>query len=125
VLLAWGNIIDVFIDRGFGHNFHARTEWDLHFIDRVHALDNQAIADGRIKPTHLLARFQNEPGDCVCPPGMTPQSAVRVLEPVVESAPPSPAPPPPQPQPGRTLRQQVARIPGARRVRGWLRRMGI
>ena len=80
VFLAWGNIIDVFIDRGFGHNFHGRGEWDLRFIDRIHAVDSAAIAEGRIKPTHLLARFQNEPGDCLCPPGMTPHSAVRVVE---------------------------------------------
>lgn len=115
VFLAWGNIIDVFIDRGFGHNFRAKTEWDLHFIDRIHAIDSQAIADGRIKPTHLLARFQNEPGPCVCPPGMTPESAVRVLDSDV---------PPPR-APGQTLRQRVARIPGARRVRGLLRRLGV
>lgn len=112
VFLAWGNIIDVFIDRGFGHNFHARTEWDLHFIDRVHAMDSRAIAEGRIKPTHLLARFQNEPGPCVCPPGMTPEGAVRVLD--ADARPPR-----------RTLRQHVARIPGARRARGWLRRWGL
>ncbi len=77
VFLAWGNIIDVFIDRGFGHNFASRSKWDLHFIDHVHAIDSQAIAEGSIKPTHLLARFQNEPGECVHPTGLTPQQAVR------------------------------------------------
>lgn len=112
VFLAWGNIIDVFIDRGFGHNFHGRTEWDLHFIDRIHAIDSEAIAQGRIKPTHLLGKFQSEPGPCVCPAGMTPQAAVRALD--ADSRPPPP-----------TLRQRVARIPGARRLRGMLRRLGI
>lgn len=103
VFMAWGNIIDVFIDRGFGHNFHQQSEWDLSFIDRVHAIDEQAIAEGRIKPTHLLAKFQNEPGDCVCPPGMTPQGAVRVL-----AAPPSYRP---LPLP-RALKDVLRRVPG-------------
>lgn len=80
VLLAWGNIVDVFIDRGFGHNFHARTEWDLAFIDRVHAVDSGAIAQGRIKPTHLLGKFQMEPGECIHVPGLPPADVVRVPE---------------------------------------------
>ncbi|MCW5882827.1 MAG: class I SAM-dependent methyltransferase [Anaerolineae bacterium] len=96
VFLAWGNIIDVFVDRNFGHNFRAQDEFDLDFIDRVHAIDEQAIADGRITPTHLLGRFQNEAGDCVCPPGMTPRGAVRVPR---EDDPPPPAPPSPPPPP--------------------------
>lgn len=77
VFIAWGNLIDVFTDRGFGHGFHAQTEWDLHFIDRVHAMDARAIADGIIKPTHLLARFQNEPGECRHAPCPAPVDAIR------------------------------------------------
>lgn len=76
--LVWGNIIDVFIDRGLGHNFRTQTEWELHFIDQVHAVDAQAISEGRIKPTHLLGRFQNEPCECVHAPNLSPQKAVRV-----------------------------------------------
>lgn len=112
VFLAWGNIIDVFIDRGFGHHFHGRTEWDLDFIDRIHAIDHQAIMEGRIKPTHLLARFQNELGPCVCPPGMTPLAAVRVPDPTDDI-------------PRQSLRQRLKRIPGARRLRQLLRRFGV
>jgi len=79
VFLAWGNIIDVFIDRGFGHGFHRKTEWDLHFIDQVHALDDAAIMAGRIKPTHLLARFQKGPvAGCSQRPRLSPASCVRV-----------------------------------------------
>lgn len=136
VFLAWGNIIDVFIDRGFGHNFHGRSEWDLRFIDRIHAIDSAAIAEGRITPTHLLARFQNEPGECVCAPGMTPQSAVRAVgaEPPIRAAPAgarAPAPvypvasrprrPRPLPLP-QGLKDALRRVPGLvplyRRLRG-------
>ncbi|GGZ70948.1 hypothetical protein GCM10008101_26640 [Lysobacter xinjiangensis] len=77
VFIAWGNIIDVFIDRGFGHSFHGRTAWDLHFIDRVHELDSAAIAAGHIKPTHLLGRFQSESNACIHVPGLGPADAVR------------------------------------------------
>lgn len=78
VFLAWGNIIDVFIDRGFGHHFHGLSEWDRHFIDRVHEIDSRAIAAGQITPTHVLAKFQNEPGPCISVPGKTAEQAVRV-----------------------------------------------
>lgn len=108
VFLAWGNLIDVFIDRGFGHNFHGQTEWDLRFIDRVHAIDCEALADGTIKPTHLLARLQNEPGECVCPPGMTPHSAVRKTEPEPE---PGPGPGPQDTPPG-LVAKLLGGIPG-------------
>jgi isoprenylcysteine carboxyl methyltransferase (ICMT) family protein YpbQ/SAM-dependent methyltransferase len=75
--LAWGNIIDVFIDRGFGHHFRAREEWELRFIDRVQQADADAIAAGTISPTHLLASFQVAPCECVHLPGMRPQDALR------------------------------------------------
>lgn len=110
VFLAWGNIIDVFIDRGFGHNFHGRTEWDLHFIDRAHALDQQAINEGRIKPTHLLAKYQLQPGHCESAPGLDPSSAVRVPDLLTDP-------------PGRSLLNRIKRIRGMGRVARFLRRM--
>lgn len=57
---AYGNIIDPFIDRSFGHHFHDLTEWDLDFIDRVHARDELAILAGVIKPTHLHAVLRKD-----------------------------------------------------------------
>ena len=39
VFVAFGNIIDPFIDRGFGPNLDPDNEWDRGFIDRVHTLD--------------------------------------------------------------------------------------
>lgn len=55
--IPFGNIVDPFIDRGFGWNFNAEAEWDRDFIDRVHAADVAAIKAGTITPTHLM---------CVC-----------------------------------------------------------
>ena len=53
--VAFGAIIDPFVDRAFGHNFDADAEWDRGFIDRVHSRDNAEILSGRVKPTHMLA----------------------------------------------------------------------
>jgi len=55
LFLAFGNIIDPFIDRSFGHHFDAESAWDREFIDRVHARDEEEIASGRITPTHMMA----------------------------------------------------------------------
>lgn len=76
---AYGNLIDPFIDRGFGPNFDASAEWDRNFIDRVHARDEREMLEGRIKPTHMLATMRADkaavprvwchltPGFCVRP----------------------------------------------------------
>lgn len=53
--VAFGNVIDPFIDRGIGPNFDPASAWDRDFIDRVHAADTEAISAGRIKPTHMIA----------------------------------------------------------------------
>jgi SAM-dependent methyltransferase len=55
LFIAFGNVIDPFVDRGFGHNFNAEREWDRNFIDRVHARDEAEMLAGNIKPTHMLA----------------------------------------------------------------------
>ena len=53
--IAFGNIIDIFLDRCFGPNFDPDNEWDRTFIDRVHALDVDQIESGHVKPTHIMA----------------------------------------------------------------------
>ncbi len=53
--LAFGNVITPFIDRGFGHHFSLDRAEDLDLVDRIHAADEAALAEGRIKPTHMLA----------------------------------------------------------------------
>jgi hypothetical protein len=58
---AFGNVIDVFIDRSFGPNFDVNAEWDARFIDRVHALDVSNLERGTIKPTHMIAAMRKSP----------------------------------------------------------------
>ncbi len=55
VFIGFANVIDPFVDRGFGPNFSADTLWDRDFIDRVHARDEAEMAAGRIKPAHMFA----------------------------------------------------------------------
>ena len=53
--LGFGNVIDPFVDRSFGPNFDPASAWDREFIDQVHRRDEEEIAAGRLKPTHMLA----------------------------------------------------------------------
>jgi SAM-dependent methyltransferase len=78
VFIGFANVIDPFIDRGFGHNFDAEAAWDRAFIDGVHERDTAEIAAGRIKPTHMLAVLCSEgPGDSRYDGGLSPMAAVR------------------------------------------------
>ena len=61
LFVAFGNVIDIFVDRAFGHNFDPASEWDRAFVDRVHALDMAEIESGRLKPTHILAAMTTRP----------------------------------------------------------------
>lgn len=79
--IAFGNVIDPFIDRGFGHHFDETHAFDRYFIDRVHARDEAAMLAGEITPTHMLAVVRNE---VVAAPrhreGLSPEHCVRVAE---------------------------------------------
>ncbi len=55
LFIGWGGIIDVFIDRSFGHNFNPNLDWDRSFIDRIQNRNLQKLIDGRIKPTQMVA----------------------------------------------------------------------
>lgn len=59
--LGFGNLIDVFVDRGFGPNFDADDEGDRAFIDRVHERDMAGLLSGELKPTHVMAVMRNVP----------------------------------------------------------------
>jgi SAM-dependent methyltransferase len=75
---AYANIIDPFIDRGFGHNFDVNKESDRSFIDRVHATDVAQMLAGKIKPTQMLAAMRASPVklDRFVPP-FTPEFCIR------------------------------------------------
>jgi SAM-dependent methyltransferase len=55
VFLPFSNVIDIFVDRCFGHHFSADRDWDRAFIDRVHTFDEAGLVSGRLTPTHLIA----------------------------------------------------------------------
>jgi SAM-dependent methyltransferase len=58
---AFANVIDVFVDRGYGHNFDAASTDDTQCIDRIAQLDDLTIDLGLVKPTHLIASFRPQP----------------------------------------------------------------
>jgi len=61
LFIAFSNVIDIFIDRGFGHNFDPNNKWDTDFIDKVHQFDEDSIRNGTIKPTHIIAVMKKFP----------------------------------------------------------------
>ena len=60
LFIPFANLIMVFIDRPFGHNFNAKANWDRGFIDRVNALDEAGILSGELKPTQMIAAMTCE-----------------------------------------------------------------
>jgi SAM-dependent methyltransferase len=61
LFIGFSNVIDIFIDRGFGHNFDVNNKWDTDFIDKVHQFDEDSIRSGTIKPTHIMAVMKQHP----------------------------------------------------------------
>jgi SAM-dependent methyltransferase len=81
LFLPFGNVIDPFIDRTYGHNFDAGAQWDQDFIDRVHLRDEQEIACGHLKPTHMLAVIGKDPNvSPVFPENLSPRFCLRLPE---------------------------------------------
>jgi hypothetical protein len=62
LFVGFANVIDLFTDRAFGHNFDVKKAWDRAFIDQVHERDEQEMIAGHIKPTHMVAVVGNDPG---------------------------------------------------------------
>lgn len=76
--LAFGNVIDPFIDRGFGHHFDPGSERDRDLIDRIHARDEAELRAGNITPTHMLAVAGNDrAARCRHREGLAPRQCVR------------------------------------------------
>jgi SAM-dependent methyltransferase len=55
LFVGFGNVMDPFVDRAFGHNFDPNGAWDRAFIDRLHRRDERELRAGNIKPTHMVA----------------------------------------------------------------------
>jgi SAM-dependent methyltransferase len=78
LFIPFANVIDVFVDRVIGPNFNPDREWDRNFIDRVHAVDAEALRCGRIKPTHLMATMTADRTVATrFPQGLSPAACVR------------------------------------------------
>jgi SAM-dependent methyltransferase len=77
IFIGFGNVIDPFVDRGFGPNFSVDSQWDRDFIDRVHARDEAEIAVGHIKPTHMFAVMQTGANDSSHQATSTARAAIR------------------------------------------------
>ncbi|GLQ48019.1 hypothetical protein GCM10007862_30700 [Dyella lipolytica] len=55
LFIGFANVVDVFIDRCFGHNFDIKQDWDRQFIDRLHEFDEVGFRNGTLTPTHIIA----------------------------------------------------------------------
>ncbi len=79
LFIPFSNIVMVFIDRPFGHNFDAENPWDRDFIDRVHACDEAGMLTGTLKPTQMLAVMSKTPTKTVLlsDPKLTPEFCIR------------------------------------------------
>jgi SAM-dependent methyltransferase len=76
--IAFGNLIDVFVDRSFGHNFRPGDPEDVAWIDEIACLDDELLDAGEIKPTHMIAALRSRPSDRLrCYRHWTPEFCVR------------------------------------------------
>ena len=76
---AFGNVIDPFVDRSFGHHLDPKNAADRDFIDRIQMRDAAELAAGKITPTHMFAVMKNGvPGQCEFSLGRGPAESVRL-----------------------------------------------
>jgi len=59
--VAYGNVIDLFIDRCFGHNQDPNNPEDVAFIERIGALDEALLDKGIVKPCQMIAVMRARP----------------------------------------------------------------
>ena len=73
-------MIDIFIDRCFGHNFDINDPGDRAFIDQVHQKDQWAIEQGLVKPTHMttaMIKKSSQPVPSRIYKHLTPEFCIR------------------------------------------------
>jgi SAM-dependent methyltransferase len=76
--LGFSNLVDPFVDRGFGHNYDPASQDDCAIIDRIESRDELEIRAGRIKPTHMFAILTKEKaGQVQSLDHLTPEFCVR------------------------------------------------
>ena len=78
MFVGFANVVDVFVDRAFGHNFDADAQWDRTFVDRLHAFDEDGFRNGTLTPTHMMAVLTSGPcAQHTFARGLTPAQSVR------------------------------------------------
>ena len=76
--IAFGNIPDVFVDRGFGHNLSPSNPEDVAFVKSVGDLNDRLVCEGKVKPTQMMAVMRSREGrPCRYHLHWTPQFCVR------------------------------------------------
>lgn len=60
MFVGYSNVIDIFVDRAFGHNFNSESKSDRELIDRIHTEDELSICNGKLTPTHMFGVFVKE-----------------------------------------------------------------
>jgi len=79
LFIGFANVIDIFVDRSFGHNFKAGEEWDRAFIDRVHTFDEAGLSAGTLTPTHMMAVLTTQPpSQNFYARGLSPRMSIRM-----------------------------------------------
>lgn len=79
--IPYGNVIDPFVDRAFGHNFDASASWDRELIDEIHARDEAALASGRLSPTHMFGILRCKNANCLArTAALNPTRYIRPVE---------------------------------------------
>jgi 2-polyprenyl-3-methyl-5-hydroxy-6-metoxy-1,4-benzoquinol methylase len=82
--LGFGNLPDIFIERGFGHNLSVDDPHDTGFIDFMEDLNTLLIDLGYLKPTMIRAammRFRSNAPPSRCHRHWTPEFSARVANP--------------------------------------------
>lgn len=76
---AYGNLPDIFVERGYGHNLLKEKKGDLELIDFLELLNTILVDSGFLKPTVMCAVMRPGPpaADLDCWGKWTPQFCVR------------------------------------------------
>ncbi len=78
--LGYGNLIDVFIERGYGHNFDVENKTDLQFIDAIGYLNEFLLSTGYLKPTIMFAvwkKHNHKAAKKICYSSLDPLFSIR------------------------------------------------
>ena len=74
---AWGGLLDIFVDRAFGHNLSSEKPFDREFIDTMWETNQALIRLGVLTPTQMVAVMKKEKGPLVSAAGLDPAKCVR------------------------------------------------